>query len=170
MKTRMGRLIAGAGAAAILAALNGMVPQDVHAAADTANLAITAAVISNCTITAGSVAFGNYDPVDANDTTDLDATGTVTVRCTKGTSATVGLGNGLNHNGTRRMSDGGGEFLNYELYSDAPGGTVWTDAATVAYAAADRSPEDLTVYGRVPSAQDAAAGSYSDTVVATITF
>lgn len=168
MRTRMGRLIAGAGMAAVVGAVGGAM--QLQAATDTANLAVTAAVVSNCTITAGSVAFGNYDPVGANDTTDLDATGTVSVRCTKGTNATVGLDNGLNYSGTRRMSGGAGEFLGYELYSDAPGGTVWTDAATVAYVAPNRSPQDLTVYGRVPSAQDAAAGNYADTVVATITF
>lgn len=170
MKMRIGRLMAGAGAAALVAGVSGVLQQDVQAATATADLSVSAMVVSNCTISAGTVAFGNYDPVGANATTDLDANGTVTVQCTRGTSAAVGLDPGDHFSGTRRMSDGGTEFLTYELYSDAPGGTVWTNAATVAYVAPNRSPQDLTVYGRVPGAQDAAAGSYSDTVVATITF
>ena len=37
-------------------------------------------------------------------------------------------------------------------------------------AAPSKAARNFTVYGRVPSNQDVAAGSYSDTVVATVNF
>ena len=60
-----------------------------------ANLNVTANVAANCTISTSPVAFGAYDPVVANASTDLTASGTVTVACTKGTAATIDLGNGI---------------------------------------------------------------------------
>jgi spore coat protein U-like protein len=37
-------------------------------------------------------------------------------------------------------------------------------------AAPNRNPRDFPVYGRVPAAQDATVGNYTDTVVATVNF
>src|SRR5512141_951416 len=77
----------------------------IFAASQTSNLAVSATVITNCSISTTAVAFGNYDPTAA---TDLGAAGTITgslkVRCTNGTAANVGLGLGANATGsTRRM-------------------------------------------------------------------
>ncbi len=70
-----------------------------------ASLTVTANVSKNCTITTSPVAFGNYDAVTANATAPLDGIGTVTVTCTKGAAAKVGLNPGGNAQGTtRRMS------------------------------------------------------------------
>ena len=88
--------------------------------AQSANLTVSANVVKNCTITTAPVAFGNYDPVAANATAPLDGLGTVTVTCTKGAPAKVGLNPGGNAQGTtRRMSGGGAEYLTYELYKDS---------------------------------------------------
>src|SRR5438270_6999931 len=74
----------------------------VFAASSTANLSVTASVAANCTITTAPVAFGAYDPVGANAAADLNGAGTVTVACTKGTAATVDLGQGANLSGGSR--------------------------------------------------------------------
>ena len=50
----------------------------------TSNLAMSANVTANCTISTAAVAFGAYDPIVANAATPLDTTGTVTITCTKG--------------------------------------------------------------------------------------
>ena len=85
----------------------------------TASLTVTANVSKNCTITTAPVTFGAYDPVTANATAPLDGIGTVTVTCTKGAAAKVGLGAGSNAQGTtRRMTGGAAAFLTYELYKD----------------------------------------------------
>jgi spore coat protein U-like protein len=120
------------------------------------------------------VAFGAYDPVVANASNNLDATGTVTVACTKGAPATIGLGLGSNASGaTRRMSAGGSDFLTYELYQNAPRTTVWGNSGgglLSTGAAPSKAARNFTVFGRVPSNQDIAAGNYTDTVVATVNF
>jgi len=139
-----------------------------------ASLTVTANVTKNCTITTAPVNFGNYDSVAANATAPLDGIGTVTVTCTKGAPAKVGLSVGSNAQGTtRRMAGGTAAYLTYELYRDTARATVWGDTADTALdvpAAPDRNPRAFTVYGRVAAAQDASVGSYTDTVVATVNF
>ena len=139
-----------------------------------ANLSVSANVVKNCTITTAPVAFGNYDPVAANATAPLDGVGTVTVTCTKGAPAKVGLGVGNNSQGTtRRMNGGTDAYLTYELYKDTGRATVWGDTIDTALdvpAAPNRNPRNFSVYGRVPQAQDATVGAYADTVVATVNF
>jgi spore coat protein U-like protein len=146
----------------------------VEAASATSNLNVTASVGANCTISTATVAFPAYDPVVANASTNDDGTGSVIITCTRGTAATIGLGLGANASGSqRRMKDATTDYLNYELYQDAGRATVWgtTGAGLLSPAAApDKNPRTLTVYGRIPSAQDVPAGSYSDTVVATVNF
>lgn len=61
--------------------------------------------------------------------------------------------------------------LSYSLFSDTERTTVWGDGATVDVGSAGTgSAVDHTVYGRVASGQNVPAGSYADTVVATVTF
>jgi spore coat protein U-like protein len=149
------------------------VPATVQAQTAQANLAVGATVIRNCTITAGTLAFGNYDPIVANDTTPLDQSGTFTVTCTRGGAPAVwvGMGNGLNYSGGRRMTDGA-EFLNYELYSNAGRTTVWGNLVGTGLVVSQngRTPVTVTVYGSVAAGQDVLAGGYADTVVMTVNF
>jgi spore coat protein U-like protein len=137
-----------------------------------ANLSVTATVIKNCRITTTALAFGNYDPTLG---TDLDAaTGAINIACTKGTTTTIGLDLGANPLGAvRRMADGGGNFLEYEIYQDAPRTTVWGSALADRLstpAAPDKSYHAYTTYGRIPGTADAPAGAYTDTVQATVYF
>jgi spore coat protein U-like protein len=143
------------------------------AATATSNFNVTATVAVNCTISSANVAFGAYDPVVTHAAADLDGTGSVTIACTKGSVTPIGLDLGSNASGsTRRMTDGT-DFLTYELYSDAGRTTVWGNANpdwVTPAAAPDKNPRAITIYGRVPQAQDVEAGSYSDTVTATVNF
>jgi len=144
------------------------------AATATANLGVSATVTNNCTISTGALGFGSYDPVVANASTNLDGTGTVTIACTKGATATIGLGLGSNASGSvRRMKDAGTEYLTYELYQDAGRTTVWGNAGAgllSPVAAPSKTARNFTVYGRVTANQDVPAGSFNDTVVATVNF
>ena len=145
----------------------------VLAATATANLAVSATVTNNCTISTAALAFGTYDPVVANTSANLDGTGRVTVACTKGSTATIGLGTGSNGSGAaRRMSDGSGNYLSYELYSDSGRAAVWNTGSGLLSptAATSKTARDFTVYGRVSGNQDVPSGAYSDTVVATVNF
>jgi len=139
----------------------------------TANLSVSATVAKNCSITTTAVAFGSYDPIVTNAVAPLDGTGTVVVTCTKGAGTRIDLGLGVNASGATRRMTGGTDFLTYELYQNTTRTTVWGSGAaagqTIA-AAPSKAARIFTVYGRIAGAQDVAAASYNDTVVATINF
>ena len=140
----------------------------------TQNMTITANVNANCKFpsAANTLAFGTYDPVGANATAALDSASNFDVKCTKGTNVILKMGLGNNASGQqRRLKLDATNFLNYSLYSDASRSTVWNDTSNVVtYVATSSATETKTVYGRVPAAQDASAGSYIDTVVITADF
>jgi spore coat protein U-like protein len=172
------KLNAGRLMAAGMAALAMGVVSSTDAATATSNLAVTASVSANCTISTAPVAFGAYDPVSANATTGLNGTGTVSVTCTNGATTTVTLGQGANAAGgstaaapARRLKDGATDFLTYSLFSDTGRTAVWGDTAgTGVPHTGTGTLTALTVYGVVNAGQQVPAGNYSDTVVATITF
>ncbi len=164
------RILAAVTATAALVAV--LTPR-ASAATATANLTVSATVTKNCTVSTSALAFGSYDPVVANASADLDGTGGVTVACTRGATASIALGSGSNASGAaRRMGDGSGNFLTYELYSDSGRATAWNSGAgaLTLTAAPSRAARDFTVYGRIGGNQDVPAGSYGDTVVATVNF
>ena len=145
----------------------------VHALVATADLTVSAAVANNCTIATSTVAFGDYDPVVANASLALDASGQVTIACTKGAVTQIELSTGSNASGSVRRLSSGTDFLTYELYSNAGRSTVWgTGAANDldVVAAPSKVARSFSVYGRVAANQDVFAGTYSDTVVATVNF
>lgn len=149
-------------------------PADITAQSSSASLSVTANVQKNCTITTTPISFGGYDPVAANATAPLDGVGTVTVTCTKGAVAHVGLNEGGNNQGnTRRMRQSGTAYLTYEIYKDSARTDRWGDdigSNLDLGAAPNRNPRNFTAYGRVPAGQDATVGNYVDTVVATVQF
>jgi len=146
----------------------------IDAASTSTSLSVTASVNNNCTISAAALAFGAYDPVVTNASSPLDGTGTVTIACTKGATTTIGLGLGNNATGsTRRMTDGSGNYLTYEAYQESSHSTVWgtSGAGLLTPAAApSKAARSFTVYGRIAGSQDIPAGSYADTVTATVNF
>jgi spore coat protein U-like protein len=171
LNARMLTLTAAAGLA--LGASSGT-----EAGTATSNLSVTATVAANCSITTAPVAFGSYDPVTANATSPLTSTGTVTVLCTSGASGTITLGQGSNP-GTgssdtapvRQLKDAGTDVLGYTLYQDTGRTTVWGNTAGTGVASTGTGTANaITVYGSVAAGQNVPAGSYSDTVVATVTF
>ena len=170
MKTRI--LTLAAAAAALLFTAHAAV-----AGSKTTTFNVTSTVSANCSITATDLSFGAYDPVVANKTTALDVNTSVNVLCTKGSSGvTVGLNLGTHSAAGNRFMSNGTDSLQYELYSDAAGGTVWgnSGAALVGWPVfgpiGAGAGVSKTVFGRVPAGQDVSVGSYSDTVTATVNF
>jgi spore coat protein U-like protein len=159
---------------ALGAVVIGVMAARLTAATATANLMVSASVANNCTINTAALAFGSYDPVVANSTANLDGTGGVSVACTKGATATIALGTGGNASGsTRRMADGSGNFLAYELYQDSGRSVIWSTSGAgllTPAAAPSKAARDFTVFGRIGGNQDVPAGTYGDTIVATVNF
>ena len=148
-----------------------------HAGSATSSFTVSAAVVASCTISTTTLAFGNYDPIVANATSPLDVNGSVTITCTKGSTATIGLDAGqhaANAVGTTRaMTVAGPDYLSYELYQDTGRTTVWGNSGVALFtpaAAPNKNPRSFSIYGRIPAGQGSTIGNYTDTVVATVNF
>jgi spore coat protein U-like protein len=147
----------------------------VLAATATTTFNVTANIANKCSISAADLTFGTYDPVVTNLAVPLDVNSTVTVACTKGTTATIGLDTGLNGasaSGTTRAMSGGGSFLSYEVYKDSGHTTVWTNAGAgmASYTAVSKAATAITDYGRIPAGQDQPVAAYADKITATVNF
>jgi spore coat protein U-like protein len=140
------------------------------AATATANMTVTAAVQATCIMSAGTLAFGNYTGAQ------VDGSTTLSVTCTDTTDYTVSLDEGTYSGATtatRRLTGSvSGSSLGYQLYSNAGRTTAWgNDTGTdTVDGTGNGTAQTLNVYGRITSGQYPAPGSYSDTVVATLTY
>ena len=150
-----------------------------YAETSSSNMAVTSNIGMNCTISTADIAFGAYDAIVDNATTDLDAVGSVTTTCTVGSAGKVIIGQGLgapdgstDEDPIRRMSGPSGDFLIYQVYSDDDRSVVWTnDTDTGVEYTANGSAQVMPVYGRVAKGQTTVAeGSYSDTLLVTVNY
>jgi len=132
------------------------------------------------TVTAGTIAFGNYNPNAAAGASDATSTVQVT-----GTLTGVGLLNTIAYSislsagsastvADRRLIGGGS--LGYNLYTDSGHSTVWgsatvSDSISVLAAILGTSvTRNYTVYGRIGAGQYVAPGAYSNTIVITVNY
>src|SRR6266849_3228671 len=84
----------------------------------TAKLDVTALVTSNCRMTITPLAFGTYDPLGANASQQLDATATLSLTCTRNSTATIAIDHGQYPAGgtlSRRLASGD-QRLDYAIY------------------------------------------------------
>ncbi len=155
------------------------------AATAPASITVSATVSQGCSIsTTSALAFGAYDPIGANATAALNATGQVSVACSKGSkSLTIGLNDGTHAVAAQRRMQGvvATDVLLYNLFqppSNEPGvactfpGTIaWSGTAVLALGNAPTKEARLyNVCGTIPGGQDATTGAYTDTVIATLNF
>lgn len=143
----------------------------VNAATATATFAVTAAVLQTCVVTATALAFGTYDPAA---TSPNDASTSVLVTCTTGTTYNVGLSNGGGSGAstaTRKLTSGS-NTLNYSLYQDSGRNTVWGSSvgSDTVSGVATGLPVSHTIYGRISALQVVPQGAYTDTITVTITY
>jgi spore coat protein U-like protein len=147
------------------------------AATNTTNLSVTAIVGATCNISPSAVSFGSYDPLSANVTAALNGSGNVGTTCSNGLTNTITLDAGLNAaSGSNdavplRQLRSSGNVISYFLYSNSARTTIFgnTTGTGVGQTGTGLSAS-ATVYGQIPAGQNAAPGSYADTVVATVTF
>jgi spore coat protein U-like protein len=153
------------------------------------NLPVAAQITASCVITAvGTLDFTGYDPVTTHAASPRTSTGSISVKCTKGSAGvTIDLNEG-GHVGTgqRRMLGGtNGDFLPYNIikpsdttpYSDCSGGNFWGTTVTggTIYSPtvtwASNAARVFTVCGSIPAGQNVSAdASYTDTVVIDVSF
>lgn len=183
----MGRFAAYVACAAMLTVVS---PRLAGAAtSSTGTLTVTASVADSCTIGNATLAFGAYDPLVTNATTDLAGSTSVSYACVKdpGHVIWIDMGpGGFNGSGpiagdnAMQETTNGTDYLSYQLYQDASHTLKWGTGDPGASASSGKgvrvaSPgiagSTITVYGLVPQAQDVTASTtYSDSVTETINF
>ena len=135
----------------------------------TVSFLVTANVPPDCTFSAGDLVFGTYSGVQ------LDAQSQISLTCTSGTAWNIGLDAGAFAGATvttRKMTGPGASSMSYSLFRNSTrtqnwGNTVGTDTVS---GTGSGSTQTVPVYGRVTAGQNLPAGSYQDTIIATITF
>ena len=153
----------------------------------------TASVTANCLMSnIGDLNFGAYDPVVANASAGLSGNTTFTLTCTRGALPVISLNAGANfgqniaakramNNGT--TSPAAGNYLSYDLLVPSSVGGPASATASVAHwgdgtsGTSTFSPsvptvaaQTITIFGSVPPTQDVAAGTYTDSVTATVNY
>lgn len=137
---------------------------------DSTTFNVTITITESCdihTTAATDVAFNTH----SRSAGTADAAGALSVNCTLDTNYQIALNLG-NHqdSGTRRMSSGT-SFVPYGLYRDASRTQVWGDmvGTNTLNGQGTGSAVSVPVFGRATSL-NAPAGTYTDTVQATITY
>ena len=147
---------------------------------------------ATCSISAPGLAFTtSYDPTSATDVTGI---GNTVVNCSYtgidvlfGSTVNIGLSHGSSGTFSLRTMKQGAQSLGYNLYLNPTAtGTVFGDGSagtgtyTLCYpglfagcsgnTGTSGQAFTIPVYGRLPAGQDIGAGSYSDSLIATVTF
>jgi spore coat protein U-like protein len=129
------------------------------------------ATISNiCNLSATPLNFGSIGVLQVN----VDIGTTVQANCTNTTPYIIALdqGTGVGATTTTRKMTAGAITIDYSLYKNAARTLVWGNIAGTDTLAGTGSGFDqlYTVYGRVPPQPTPAPGTYSDTIVVTLTY
>lgn len=140
-----------------------------------------AAVSFTCSVSAIGINFGIYNPLS---TSGDAATGSWTVTCnaTGNGSATVAgtltVSTGSSGRYSSRSMTSGANVLSYNIYLTPAYAQIIGDGTQGTYAPSDSGTVTAGqvyqvvgyMYGLVPAGQDVAPGSYSDTLVVTVTY
>ncbi|HKM36026.1 MAG TPA: spore coat U domain-containing protein [Thiopseudomonas sp.] len=132
---------------------------------------VSATVVKKCTVSASTLNFGNSVGLLTN---AVNASTTLVVQCSNTTPYNVGLSAGQNSGddiNARKMVLGN-KSVDYQLYRDPARTQVWgntVNSNTVAGTGIGTT-QILTVYGGVPAQTTPPAGTYSDTIVVTVTY
>ena len=126
-----------------------------------------------CTYTTSSIAFGLFTGAA------VTTTGTFTITCTGSGTSTLRITLAAGGSGTfaQRRLTMGANILNYNLYTTAANTTIWGDGTSGTSYLNPANSNGLTapgittlvVHGLIPAQALPAAGTYTDTIMATLT-
>ena len=140
-----------------------------------------AAVTFTCTVNATGIAFGTYNPLSPTGDSSVGSW-TVTCNAIGSGSATVAgtltLSTGLSGTYTARTMKSGTHALQYNIYLTPSHTQVIGDGSAGTFALSDSGTVTAgqvyqitgSMYGFMPPSQDVPAGSYSDSIVVTVTY
>lgn len=129
---------------------------------------ITAYVQTSCQVTAAPLDFGTTGLLDAA----VSSSSSLSITCPNTTSYSVALSPGSAGAGpTARTMKKGSEAITYGLYRDSNMSQPWGDTVgTTLGNTGTGSAQSIPVYGRVPVQDTPSSGTYTDTVVVTVTY
>jgi len=138
--------------------------------ATSASFSVSATDVTTCAVNASTLNFGAAGVLRSA----LDATSSVAVTCTNSAPYTLALDGGLSAatNPAQRKMTLGGQAITYGLYQDSGRSQPWGDSTGTNTVAGTGSglTQTFTVYGRVPAQTTPAPGTYTDTVVVTLSY
>jgi spore coat protein U-like protein len=141
-----------------------------------------AAGVVSCTVSATGLAFGVYDPYNPSPTL---TNGVVTITCTLVSGGAMfvnpvsSYSTGSSGSYAVRTLLSGANPLNYNFYLDAgmtkragdgTGGTFTGGGSMHLIPPVFTGQVQDNLYGRIPISQDAAAGTYLDTIIVTVNY
>lgn len=132
----------------------------------------------SCSVATTAVTFGNYNPISATATT---ANGNVAVTCSAlvifTASYVISMAKGNSATYTPRFMNLAGVHLNYNLYTTAGFASIWGDGTGGTVTVSDSytaiglsETRNYTPFGQIPALQTIGAGTYTDTVLVTVTY
>lgn len=140
----------------------------------TTSMTVQATVIATCSVSAGTLNFGNYNVLTA---TPTDSTATVSVICTSGVPYVVSLNQGAGSGATvaNRLMTSSGNTLSYGIYTanTYASNQIWGDGTSGTVTQSNTGSgisQPFTAYGRIPAQQNVPTGTYTDSVTVTVTF
>lgn len=136
------------------------------AATDTTTIQVMVSIDTSCNIsTTSDVDFGTQE----SESTDLTATGALSVNCTLGTPYSISLGTDLTLTAVVPLGDAS-DNIAYGLYQDATHTTAWGAGAAAKSGTGTGGAVPLTVYAKIPDTTGAHVGLFKDIVTVTITY
>ena len=140
------------------------------AGSHSSTMAVSAVVENNCNVAASPMTF-NGGPVSA--VSSVDGSAAISVYCTSSAAFTVDMDKGVNAFGDqRRMINENGEYLDYEIFSDASRSQPWgASGQGVSEETAGANGKEIIAYGRINAVtKDTRSGIYRDTITVTVSF
>ncbi|WP_107805787.1 Csu type fimbrial protein [Nodularia spumigena] len=137
-----------------------------------ANLNVSASVVPSIVITPAAAPVPIPVENITNPSTPATATVPIAITLPSNTTGKITLGQGQNPSTgstdtqpVRRMTDGAGNYLLYELYQDESRTIIWgnTDKTALSLTGTG-SASNVNLYIKIPAGQNVPAGNYQDTV------
>ncbi len=131
---------------------------------------VQANVVGACTVSASNLNFGTAGTLTSN----VDTTNTISVSCSNLTPYSIGLDGGLSGSSdpTLRKMVNGPSDITYGIYQNSAHTIPWgnTTGTNTISGVGNGTTQNYTAYGRVAVQTTPEPGTYSDTIIVTMTY
>ncbi|MGA9095928.1 MAG: spore coat U domain-containing protein [Pseudomonas alloputida] len=169
----------------VLAGLGLALASQAQAATVTGSISSTLTLTAACQVNGtsgtsglnfGALNFGTQDAlfVTANAQVLGGGGGAMSILCSAGTVPVIkvraGLHDGQSSGGTRALADGSGNFVPYDLYTDAGRTALLAVDDTITLPTSTGTAQTVNLYGKAVGKAGLPAGVYSDTISVELSF